>query len=214
MKLFIFNFYEIFLICLGIAFALGKDDLTSLIYQVILQILLAISKIKLGKFIGIQMKITIVSCVTLLLTIIAKVTIVLIYDDSFSSLYSSYSTTLNLFGFESISDSDGNVTGFDYVRSVLFEVLFLILNLFLTQYYYMRIPKKNLVTPVVYVDNSAWLRSYMTSYYLFFVLIFIDTIFARNLIYRGNLKLSVNHFFYFDRFLTEQCFRFDLWLCA
>ena len=53
-KLFFVNIYEIFFICMGIIVALGQDDLTTLVYQIIMQIMLALSKIKMGKYTKIQ----------------------------------------------------------------------------------------------------------------------------------------------------------------
>ena len=119
--LFLANSYEVFLLALGLALSINKDDIISFIFQILMQVLLFYSMKEMGKYIKRQYFICLTLMIITIFVILYKymrmnaITPLLTY-----SYYQEIRVSMLSWGFVFNVDANDDVS-FDRFKSVSFE---------------------------------------------------------------------------------------------
>lgn len=86
--------------------------------------------------------------------------------------------------FDLTYDENGDLVAaqFNRLMSVMFELQSLILTTVLLLVYRQQLKRVDAAKPIGYIHNSQWLKQYMVPYYIYFLLVAMDTFFAQTLI--------------------------------
>ena len=124
----------------GLASSIYEDDIISFLFQLLMEVQLALSMREMGKNMPIQKKICFWTLVVFVLWTIAKIIMMISLEPNLNSDYDSIQEGMHSFGFEFITTDSGDWK-FNWLESIMFELMALVINSLLFYYYIIMTPK-------------------------------------------------------------------------